>query len=152
MLEKQNSTLPRPRRDCSALPIPIPLFFIQLEALHPALHFFSIYFNSPFIHLWKLVRVLLVGIFRLPYTFLAPFLCKYPCLMKLTVMHHLLIITHNWKERKTWLVTTDPSTLTLYLTAQVANSRPSGWIRPSTLFYLARHLVSTWWQCQAPCP
>ena len=37
-------------------------------------------------------------------------------------------------------------------TAQVANTRPTGHIRPSTLFYLAWHLVSTQQQCRAPCP
>ena len=31
---------------------------------------------------------------------------------------------------------------------QVANTRPTGGIRPSTLFYLVRHLVSTWQQHQ----
>ena len=34
----------------------------------------------------------------------------------------------------------------------MANTRPVGRIRPSTLFYPAWHLVSTWRQCQAPCP
>ena len=29
--------------------------------------------------------------------------------------------------------------------AQVANTSPEGGIKPSTLFYLAPHLVSTWW-------
>ena len=32
------------------------------------------------------------------------------------------------------------------LMAQVANTRPVGRIQLSTLFYLAQHLVSTWWQ------
>ena len=36
--------------------------------------------------------------------------------------------------------------------SQVANTRPVDLIRPSTLFYLARHLISTWSQCWAPCP
>ena len=35
---------------------------------------------------------------------------------------------------------------------QVANTRLLGQIWPSTLFYLAWHLVSTWWQRRAPCP
>ena len=37
----------------------------------------------------------------------------------------------------------------IFLKAQVANTRPVDWIRPSALFYLAQHLVSTWRQCQA---
>ena len=36
--------------------------------------------------------------------------------------------------------------------AQVANTRPAGRIRPSTLFYLAQHLLSTRQQCRAPFP
>ena len=32
---------------------------------------------------------------------------------------------------------------------QVANTRPMGQIQPSTLFYPAKHLVSTWWQHRA---
>ena len=39
----------------------------------------------------------------------------------------------------------------LFIT-QVANTRPTGRIWPFTLFYLSWHLVSTWWQCQVPCP
>ena len=35
---------------------------------------------------------------------------------------------------------------TVRLSAQVANTRPVGGIRPSTLFYPAWHLVSTSWQ------
>ena len=34
----------------------------------------------------------------------------------------------------------------LYSVAQVANTRPKGQIQPSTLFYPAWHLNSTWWQ------
>ena len=36
--------------------------------------------------------------------------------------------------------------------AQVANTRPAGWIRPSILFYRTWHLVSTPRQHHAPCP
>ena len=39
-----------------------------------------------------------------------------------------------------------------YTSSQVANTRPSSQIRPSSLFYPAQHLVSTRRQCQAPCP
>ena len=39
-----------------------------------------------------------------------------------------------------------------YTSSQVANTRPSSQIRPSSLFYPAQHLVSTQWQRRAPCP
>lgn len=35
---------------------------------------------------------------------------------------------------------------------QGVNTQPAGPIQPSTLFYPARHFVSTWWQCRARCP
>ena len=35
--------------------------------------------------------------------------------------------------------------------SQVASTRPMGWILTSTLFYPARHRVSTWQQHRAPC-
>ena len=47
--------------------------------------------------------------------------------------------TQSWQLRILW--TTRKTS-----TPQVANTRPVGGIRPSTLFYLARHLVSTWQQ------
>ena len=41
---------------------------------------------------------------------------------------------------------------TILPSTQVTNTRPVGQIRPSTLFYPARHCVSTRWQPSAPCP
>ena len=51
-----------------------------------------------------------------------------------------------------------PQTQTLCLSnlqtqqQKVATTRPESQIQPFTLFYPARHLVSTRRQCQAPCP
>ena len=59
--------------------------------------------------------------------------------------------TRGWKEVSEVMKGKDLHPRLPYR-AQVVNTRPMGRIRPSTLFYLAWHLVSTWRQRRGPCP
>ena len=69
--------------------------------------------------------------------------CPYICVIKCSFFFFAQIIS-------SWF----PLTATIKspfwcLSPQVANTRSAGWKRPSTLFYPAWHLVSTWRQRQA---